>query len=147
MRSTYRALAGLVAVGVVLQAAFIAFAWFDVLSAVDGGEVFDENSEGNIGHMLHGIVGMMGIPLVCIALLIVSFFARIPGGVRWAAIVLAVAVVQVLLAFASFEAPVLGLLHGANALVLAIVAGRAARQAGVGEPASGPAPSRAGASA
>ncbi|MGH3384145.1 MAG: DUF6220 domain-containing protein [Nocardioidaceae bacterium] len=129
MRSTYRALAGLIAIGVVLQAAAIGFAWFDVLKEVDGGAVFDEGSEGNAGHALHGMIGMMAIPVLSLLLLIVSFFAKIPGGVKWAAIVLLVVVVQVALAFVSFEAPVIGALHGANALVLMGVAGMASRQA------------------
>ena len=34
MRSTYRALAGLIAIGVVLQAASIALGWFTVLNEV-----------------------------------------------------------------------------------------------------------------
>lgn len=128
MRSTYRVLAMLVATGVVLQAAFIAFALFDVLSAVDGGEIYD--GDYNTGQVLHSLVGYL-IPLLALALLIVSFFAKIPGGVRWAGIVLGVAVLQVLLAFVAFGVPVLGLLHGINALVLVIVADQAARRAKV----------------
>ena len=127
MRSTYRVLAYLVALGVVLQAGTIAFAWFSVLGEVDGGAVFDSNSEGNVGHMLHGMVGMMAIPLIALLLLIVSFFAKVAGGIKWAAITLGVAVLQVVLAIVAFGAPAIGALHGINALVLAIVATRAAR--------------------
>ncbi len=36
--------------------------------------------------MLHGMIGMMLIPLLALVLLIISFFAKIPGGVKWAAI-------------------------------------------------------------
>lgn len=133
MRSTYRVLAYLVVLGVVLQAASIAFAWFSVINEVDSGAVIDENFEGNAGHALHGIVGMMAIPLVALVLLIVSFFAKVPGGIKWAAIVLGVAVLQVVLAFVSFGAPIVGALHGINALALAVVAWRAARQASVTE--------------
>lgn len=130
MRSTYRVLAMLIAIGVVLQAAFIAYGTFDVMGDVEGGAVYDENSEYNAGQNLHSVVGTIAIPLVSLALLIVSFFARIPGGVKWAAIVFAVVVLQVVLAFVAFAAPVVGALHGINALVLAGVAGTAARQAG-----------------
>lgn len=126
MRSAYRALAWLVVIGVFLQAASIAYAWFAVLNEVGNGTVMDQNSAGNAGHMLHGVVGMTAIPLVALLLLIVSFFAKIPGGVKWAAIVFGVAVLQVLLAFVSFGAPLVGALHGMNALVLAGVAARAA---------------------
>jgi hypothetical protein len=62
-------------------------------------------------------------------LLIVSFFAGIPGGVKWAAITFGVMVLQVLLAYASFPVPILGLLHAINAFALAAVASIAMRQA------------------
>jgi hypothetical protein len=140
MRSTYRVLAYLVVLGVVLQAASIAFAWFSVLNEVDSGTVIDESYEGNAGHALHGMVGLMAIPLVALLLLIVSFFAKVPGGVKWAAIVLGVAVLQVMLAFVAFGAPVVGALHGINALVLAVVGARAARQASVADAAPAAAP-------
>jgi hypothetical protein len=129
MRTAYRALAYLVSIAVVLQAASIAYAWFSVLNDIDGGAVFDSGSEGNIGHLAHGMLGMIGIPLLALALLIVSFFAKINRGVTWAAIVLGVAVLQVALAFVSFGAPVVGALHGINALVLLGVAEQAARRA------------------
>jgi hypothetical protein len=129
MRQTYRVLALLVCLGVLVQAAAVAFAWFDVISAIDDGTVFDENSEGNAGHALHAITGMMIIPVLSLLLLIVSFFARVPGGVMWAAIVLGVTVLQVILAFVAFGAPVVGALHGVNALVLFGVAFTAAQKA------------------
>jgi len=143
VRSAYRILAILVAAGVVLQAATIAFAWFDVLGDLDSGAVYDENSEGNIGHILHGILGMMVIPLLSLVLLIVSFFARIPDGVKWAGIVFGVAVLQVALAFVSFGVPAVGALHGMNALLLAFVASKAAMLARATTPA-GPAATRTG---
>ena len=137
MRSTYRALAWLVALGVVLQAAFIAFGTFEVLSEVDDGAVFDENTDFNTGQILHAIVGTIVIPVAALVLLIVSFFAKIPGGVKWAAIVFGLVVLQYALAIVSFSAPVIGLLHGMNALVLAVVADRAGRRVDL-QPATGP---------
>jgi hypothetical protein len=133
MRSTYRVLAHLVALGVVLQAASIAFAWFAVINELEGGAVYDQSSEGNAGHMLHGMVGMNLIPLLSLALLVVSFFAKVPGGVRWAAIVLGLAVLQVVMGIVAFGLPAVGALHGVNALVLfsvALVAGRRVGAAG-----------------
>ena len=126
MRSTYRVLAGLIALGVVLQAAFIALAWFTVINEVDGGFILDENYDGNAGHALHGIVGTAVIPALALVLLILSFFAKIQGGIKWAAIVFGLVALQFALAIVSFEAPVIGLLHGINAFVLAGAAGRAA---------------------
>jgi hypothetical protein len=129
MRVAYRALALLIAIGVVVQVASIAYAWFQVLHELDSGGVLDKNTERNAGHVLHGTVGVMVIPLLALLLLIVSFFAKIPGGVKWAGITLGVTVLQVALAFASSGAPIVGTLHGVNALVLAGVASVAARKA------------------
>ena len=129
MRTTYRVLAMLIALGVVVQAALIAVAWFDVLHSLDDGTVLDKNSESNWAQMLHGTLGMMVIPLIALLLLIVSFFAHIPGGVKWAAITFGVALLQIVLAFVGYAAPVVGALHGINAFVLAGVASVAMRQA------------------
>jgi hypothetical protein len=129
MRAVYRVLAGLVAICVVLQAMFIAFGGFGVLKDLDGGAVFDKNSDPNAGQSLHAIFGMGIIPIVALLLLIVSFFAKVDGGVKWALYVVGLVVLQVALAFASFAAPVVGLLHGLNAFALAAVASLAARRA------------------
>jgi len=145
MKSAFRVLALLVALGVVLQAAFIAFAWFSWMKEIDGGKVLAQNFDYNAGQILHATAGMMVIPVLALLLFILSFFATVPGGVKWAGIVLGVAVLQVLLAFVSFGAPVVGTLHGINALVLAAVAGMAGRRATQDEavvgavPATGPA--------
>jgi hypothetical protein len=130
MRSTYRVLAGLVALCVVLQASFIAGGWFGAIKEMDDGAVFDKDSEGNIGHGLHAIFGMYVIPLLAIA----SFFAKVPGGVRWALYVFGLVVLQFMLAFVAFSVPVIGALHGINAIVLLGVAGYASRR--VGRPAA-----------
>ena len=143
MRSTYRVLAGLVALGVVLQASFIAGAWFGVIKDIDDGAVLDKNYDGNIGHLLHSIFGQGIIPLLGLLLLIISFFAKVPGGVKWAAIVFGLVVVQIMLAYASYGVPQIGFLHGINALALfsvAVLASRRARGAApVGEAAAAPA--------
>ncbi len=138
MRATYRVLALLIAVGVVLQAAFIASGWFQVLNNADSGAVFDKNSERNWAQAAHGEVGIMVIPILAIALLILSFFARIPGGVKWAAITFGVVLLQIALAFVGFFVPVLGTLHGINAFALAAVASIAARKARLAETATPP---------
>jgi hypothetical protein len=137
MRSTYRILAMLIAVGVVVQAAFIAWGLFAVVHNTDDGEIFDKNTE-TAGLAAHSVVGDSVIPLIALLLLIVSFFARIPGGVKWAAITFGVMVLQVVLAFAGRAVPLIGLLHGINAFALAAVASvamRKARQASTAAPA------------
>ncbi|MEV6923441.1 DUF6220 domain-containing protein [Dactylosporangium sp. NPDC051485] len=132
MRSTYRVFACLVAAGVLAQAASVAYAWFAVLQTIDAGGVFDKDAGANPGHYAHGIIGMALIPLIALTLLILSFFARIPGGVRWAAITFGLTALQVALAFVSFSAPLVGALHGLNAVALlaaALVAARRVRRA------------------
>ncbi|HEX6447044.1 MAG TPA: hypothetical protein VF053_18255 [Streptosporangiales bacterium] len=145
MKSTYRVLAYIIAGLVVLQAVWIALSSFTAISAIEAGKTVDENA-GGVGGMLHGLGGMYAIPLVTIVLLVVSFFARVAGGVKWALFILLAVAVQIVLAFLSFGVPQIGALHGLNAFViiaLSVIAGtRAGRQLAAGRtgaPASEPA--------
>ena len=129
MRSVYRGLALLICLGVLVQAAAIAFGWFDVLKDVDEGMVLDDDFDGNAGHMIHGMNGMMVMPLLGLLLLVSSFFTKIKGASKWAAFVLIAIVLQVVMGIASFSLPAIGVLHGVNAFVifgLALVAARRA---------------------
>jgi len=141
MRGFYRGLALTVAVLVALQAAFIAFALSGMVKWVrDGGtldaSVFAEGSTvhigGETGFALHAISGTFLIPLIALVLVIVSFFAKIPGGTKWALIVFGVVVLQYALAFFARLAtlPELSALHGLNALILFGVAVTAAMRVG-----------------
>ena len=120
MKQTYRVVSGLIALGVLVQAAAIAFGWFGAIHELDNGLVIDENYDGNAGHVLHGINGMYVMPLLGLILLIVSFFAakQVPGARKWAGIVFGLIVLQVVLAFVAFGAPIVGALHGINALAI-----------------------------
>lgn len=135
MRTSYRVLAYIIAVEVFVQAAAITFAVFGFFKWIDDGNTFDkavmedENASftGLVGFMIHGMNGTMVIPLLALVLLVISFFAKVPGGVKWAGGILALVVVQVLLGIFAHVAPVLGPLHGINALALlgvAVTAGR-----------------------
>ena len=128
MRQTYRVVASLIALGVLVQAAAIAFGWFQVMTEVEDGQVFDENWEYNLGHIIHGLNGMMVMPLLGLVLLGVSFaVARsVPQARKWAGIVFGLIVLQVALAFVAFGAPIVGALHGINALLVFASAFRAA---------------------
>ena len=84
---------------------------------------------GEGGLSAHGF-GAMAVALFGLVLLIVSFFAKIPGGVKWAAIVFGLIVLQWALAFASFALPAVGILHGINALAVMSVAIMAGMRAG-----------------
>lgn len=130
MKSVYRALAGLIAIGVLLQAMTVALGWFTALKDMDDGQVIDKNTEFNFGQSMHGLIGMMVIPALALLLLIVSFFARVDGGIKWALYVVGLVVLQIALAFlAFFSAPAIGALHGLNAFALLAVASMAARKA------------------
>jgi hypothetical protein len=139
MRAAYRILAMLVAIGVVVQVAVVAWGWFSVLHKVDDGGTFAKGGE-TAGMTAHGVIGFMIMPIIALLLLIVSFFAKIPGGVKWALIVFGDTVLQVLLAVISGPAPVVGALHGINALALAALASIAMRKARLATTGTGPSP-------
>lgn len=128
MNATYRVVASLIALGVVFQAAAIAFGVFESIDtgiAISGGP-----DQPILGASLHSLVGTGVIPILALLLLIFAFFARVRNGKRWALLLLLAVVVQILLGLFAFELPALGLLHGANAfaiLAFALVAARAAR--------------------
>ena len=126
MRIAYRTLAYLIAAGVFVQAAAIAFAVFTIAHQIDAGSVLSSSSADNAGQVVHGVVGLMVIPALAIIFLIVSYFAKVPDGVTWAAIVFGLVALQIALAFVAFNAPIVGALHGMNALAIVWVAFRAA---------------------
>jgi len=140
MRTAYKVLAYLVAAEVVIQAMAMVWAvaglgkWItdggvlDKATMESGGKPFPEIT----GLIVHGVNGSFVIPGIALILLILSFFVRLRGGIKWAAIVFVLAVVQGQLGFLGHEIPVAGALHGLNALALflgALYAGRRIRTA------------------
>jgi len=136
MRRAYHVLAYVIAADVVVQAMMIATAvsgldhWIDDGATVNK-HIIDKhpNFTGSFGFPIHAINGEMLIPLLAIALLIVSFFAGVAGGTRWALYIVGLIVLQVVLGVSQGNVPYLGLLHGANAFAILIVAILAARRA------------------
>jgi hypothetical protein len=136
MKSVYRVLAALIAIEVAVQAAAMVYAIAGLGLYVDGGGVIDQAAfeSGDTlfpemaGLVLHGLNGMFVIPALALILLIVSFFAKIPGGVRFAGIVLGLVVLQVLLGMFLHTTSWLGMLHGINALILFGAAVQTARR-------------------
>ncbi len=137
MRTTYRTLAYLVMALVAVQASVIAFGFFGLGSWIENGNdmtkaVLESNGTGIAGEaglVLHSILGMYILPLVALAMLVLSFFLRVSGSIKWAALILTATVAQVLLAFAAFGIPTVGILHGLNAFLmlwLAVMAAKAA---------------------
>ena len=127
MKQTYRVMSGLIALGVLVQAAAVAFGWFDAIHEVENGLVIDENYDGNVGHAVHAMLGFNIMPLLGLILLVVSFFAAksVPGARKWAGIVFGLIILQVALALFAFSVPALGALHGINALAVLGTAVRA----------------------
>jgi hypothetical protein len=127
MRMAYKVLAWLIAAEVAVQATVMVYAvaglgiWIERDNGVLDKAAFESGESlfpEMVGLMIHGMNGMMVIPALALLLLIVSFFARIPGGTAWAAMVLLAVVVQVSLGLFGHEVALLGALHGLNALVL-----------------------------
>jgi hypothetical protein len=140
MRTAYKVLAYLVAAEVAVQAMVMVWAIAGLGKWVDGGGVFDKSViEGSIegggmafpevfGILVHGINGMFVIPGLALLLLIVSFFTKARGAIKWALIVFVLVVAQGQIGFLGHEFPLVGLLHGLNALALFAVALYAARR-------------------
>ena len=140
MRTAYKVLAYLVAAEVTVQAMVMVWAIAGLGKWVDGGGVFDKSViEGGIeggampfpevfGILVHGINGMFVVPGIALLLLIVSFFTKVRGAIKWALIVFVLVVAQGQIGFLGHEFPLAGLLHGLNALALFGVAIYAARR-------------------
>ena len=141
MRKTYRFLAFGIAVLVIVQAGALAWAFFGLSNWIDEGGVVNKaflEKEGGgdftaeLGFAIHMFfVGLLLIPLTSLILLIVSFFAQVPGGVKFAGTIFGLVLLQVIvLPMLSREVGSgFGALHGVNALVLlgvAIMAGQRA---------------------
>ncbi len=141
MRKTYRILADLIAILVVVQAALMVWAIAGLFSWIDGGATLDKSViegwettpptfDGAIGHFIHVMSGTFLIPLIGILLLLVSFFAKVPRGVALAALIAVLIVIQYLAGtFAEPDMAYLGIVHGANAFILFVAALMAAKAA------------------
>ena len=133
MRLAYRIISFTICALVALQAASHAWASAGLgLYIAEGGVVDASAQEGPppfpeaLGFMIHGINGMMVIPVLALALVIVSFFAKVPRGIAFAVGVLVLVALQVTLGLLGHGIPMLGFLHGVNALLLfatALIAG------------------------
>jgi hypothetical protein len=137
MKSVYRVLAYLMALEVLIQAGAIAYALFGLGTWIEEGGVLDKAAmesdavdfAGVGGFAIHGINGQMIVPLIAVLLLVVSFFAKVRGGVQLAGIVVGLVAVQVTLGIFGHGIPVLGWLHGMLAILLFGAAVIAARRA------------------
>jgi hypothetical protein len=130
MKTVHKVLAYLVALEVIVQASMIAFAvagigvWVEEEGGSLDSAAFEAIFDGDLtftgiqGMMIHGMNGMMVIPVLAILLLISSFFAKVPGAVKFSALVFVLVALQIFLGLLGHSTPYAGLLHGANALLL-----------------------------
>ncbi|GAA2413260.1 hypothetical protein [Nonomuraea africana] len=136
MKHVYKVLAYLVAIEVAVQAAMAVWGdaglgkWISEGGVLDksfsesGGTPFPEVA-GLIGHALNG---MFVIPAIALLLLISSFWAKVPGAVKAAGLVLLLVVLQVTFGVVGHSVPLVGAVHGLNALLLFTAALYAARR-------------------
>ena len=119
MRKTYRIVADIIAIDVVIQSMAMVFAIAGLFKWIDDGATLDKSViegwqddpptwTGSIGHFIHVMNGTFLIPLLGIILLIVSFFAAVKGAVKWAAIVAVSIIVQVLAGIFAASRPTWG---------------------------------------
>jgi uncharacterized membrane protein (Fun14 family) len=126
MRKAYSVICHLIALCVVLQAAWIAAALFTIDKHVEDGHSVTKGYD-NWGQALHSVFAVV-VLVLGLALLILSYFVKTPGAAKWAGFTFLAIVVQWVLAIVSFAAPVVGVLHGANAFAILALAELTARR-------------------
>lgn len=141
MRKAYQVIGWIICALVVVQAAAVAYGVFGESKFIDDGGAVDKAlieaaQQGGappfpevVGYMIHGMNGMMLLPLVALVFLGVSFGAGFAGARMWAGIVLLLIAIQVFMGLSAGGLPILGLLHGMNALLIFAAAMYAARLA------------------
>lgn len=149
MKKVYTVLAFLIALEVLVQATAIAWGLFGFSDWIDAGNEFSKedldcddcgwNFTAERGFMIHGINGFMIIPLLSLIFLIVSFFAKVPGGVKWAGILFVLVILQsqILPELSREFGAGFGALHGLNAFFVfgvALMAGKRVKTATAAEP-------------
>ena len=119
MKAAYKWLAFIIAAEVVVQAAAIAFGYARLGKYVDSGATLTKDTDsfpGMTSLVIHGVNGMMVIPALAIAFLVVAVLSRVPGAAKVGGILLGMVLVQVMLGIIGRSVPFLALLHGILAL-------------------------------
>jgi hypothetical protein len=135
MRTAYKLLAYAVAAEVAIQAMAVVWAMAGLGKWIQQGGVADASlmeSEAIpfpevAGFIIHGINGTFVVPIIALALMVLSFFTRQRRAIVVAVAVFVLTVVQGQLGFLGHEIPGIGALHGLNALILFATALYAAR--------------------
>ncbi len=135
MRTAYKLLAYAVAAEVAIQAMAVVWAMAGLGKWIQQGGVADASlmeSEAIpfpevAGFIIHGINGTFVVPIIALALMVLSFFTRQRRAIVVAVAVFVLTVLQGQLGFLGHEIPGIGALHGLNALILFATALYAAR--------------------
>jgi hypothetical protein len=120
MRNAYKLFAYIVAAEVAIQAMVMVWAIAGLVKWVDGGGVFDKSIMESEATPFTEVFGIL------------SFFTKVRGAIKWAAIVFVLVVAQGQIGYLGHEFPFAGALHGLNALALfgaALYTGRRIRTA------------------
>ena len=94
-----------------VQAAAIAFGMFGLIKWIERAAPSTSRPSSiriwvaSPGFSVHATAGIMVLPVIALLLLISSFFAKVPGGIKWALIVFGVTVLQVALGLFSHDSP------------------------------------------
>src|SRR4029453_8811025 len=100
MKQVYRVLAFLIAAGVAIQAASIAYGMFGLIKWIEEGGTLDQSTEltpalgGYTGFSWHATGGIFVISVISLLFLISSFFAKLPGVLAGAERILDVAPIR-----------------------------------------------------
>jgi len=116
VRNTFRWLSAVVFGLVVVQVALAAFGAFDAVHKADKTPISKKTIEN--GFTAHGIVGTLILLLMLILLIVAVASRQGPQQTKLAGLIFGLGVIQLLLGLVSTSAPVLGLLHGLNALAI-----------------------------
>lgn len=150
MTKTYRVLSWTIVALVMVQAAMIAWAGAGESRFIDDGGVIDKalveatQAGGEppftevLAFPIHGINGGMVIPAVALVLFGCSFAAKLSRARTYAAVLLVLVIVQGQVGYLMGGLPGIGLFHGANALLILLVAAQAARRPAIAATASQP---------
>ena len=119
MRTAFRIVATLTSLAVIVQVGFAGYGSFNAVDkADDAGSVTKKTLEN--GFDPHGVLGTVVVVLMLL-LLIIALVGRYR--IRAAGLLLALGIVQMLLAWGASGAAWVGFFHGINALALAGIAG------------------------
>jgi hypothetical protein len=119
MRTAFRIVASLASLAVIVQVGLAGYGAFNAIDKADSDQSITKKQVEN-GFDPHGVVGTI-VLILLLVLLVVALLARYR--IRIAAILFALGIVQMLLAWGGTSAAWVGFFHGVNALAIAGIAG------------------------